>query len=48
MKKVVVATFSVLLSGAALAAANDLLITFSTKGPDTYADGQTTVLNKEC
>ena len=36
------------LSGAALAAANDLLVTFSTKGPDTYADGQTTVLNKEC
>lgn len=36
------------LSGAALAAANDLLVTFSTKGPDTYADGQTPVLNKEC
>lgn len=48
MKKVLVATFSVLMAGATWAAANDLLITFSTKGPDTYADGQTTVMNKEC
>ena len=29
------------------AAANDLLVTFSTPGPDTYADG-TTVLDGEC
>ena len=48
MKKLLVATISAVLAGAALAAANDLLITFSTKGPDTYADGVTTVLDKEC
>ena len=29
------------------AAQNDLLISFSTKGPDTYADGST-VIDKEC
>lgn len=37
---------SMILVGAN-AAQNDLLISFSTKGPDTYADG-TTVIDKEC
>ena len=35
-----------LMSAAAFAGADDALITFSTKGPDTYADG-TTVLDGE-
>ena len=35
------------LGGAAFGAANDARISFSTKGPDTYADG-TTVLDGEC
>ena len=34
-------------AGAAFAAANDVLISFSTKGPDTYADGAM-VMDGEC
>ena len=47
MKKTLISTVAAMMAGVALAAANDTLITFSTKGPDTYADG-TTVLDKEC
>ena len=47
MKKTIVSALTVVLAGAVYAAANDTLITFSTKGPDTYADG-TQVLDKEC
>ena len=36
-----------MIAAAANAAQNDLLISFSTKGPDTYADGST-VIDKEC
>ncbi len=39
MKKLMTFGCAVALAGAALAAANDVLITFSTPGPDTYADG---------
>ena len=39
MKKTITLFAAAALSGAAFAAANDVLITFSTKGPDTYADG---------
>ena len=46
MKKTLLAGFAALAAGAALAAANDVLITFSTPGPDKYADG-TTVLDGE-
>lgn len=46
MKKMFIAGFAALASVAAFAAANDVLITFSTPGPDTYADG-TTVLDGE-
>jgi len=46
MKKLMTFGCAVALAGAALAAANDVLITFSTPGPDTYADG-TAVLDGE-
>jgi hypothetical protein len=46
MKKLMTFGCAAALAGAALAAANDVLITFSTPGPDTYADG-TTVLDGE-
>ena len=46
MKKLMTVGCALALAGAALAAANDVLITFSTPGPDTYADG-TTVLDGE-
>ena len=36
-----------LVSAGAVAAQNDLIIAFSTPGPDTYADG-TTVIDNEC
>ena len=39
MKKIILGLGTVCLSFAALAAANDALLTFSTKGPDTYKDG---------
>ena len=39
MKKTITLFAAAALSGAAFAAANDVLITFSTKGPDKYADG---------
>jgi len=35
-------------SGVAFAAQNDVVITFSTPGPDTYADGVTKVVDGEC
>lgn len=47
MKKIMLALGVVGLSVAALAAVNDSLLMFSTKGPDKYADG-TTVLDGEC
>ena len=46
MKKTIAALF-VLLSAAVFAGANDLLVLFYTKGPDTYADGKV-VLDNEC
>lgn len=46
MKKLVTLAFATIAAGATFAAANDLLITFSTLGPDKYADG-TTVLDGE-
>ena len=46
MKKTIAALF-VLLSAAVFAGANDLLVLFYTKGPDTYADGKP-VLDNEC
>ena len=47
MKKSVLFVMSAALAFAANAAQNDSLVTFSTKGPDKYADG-TTVLDGEC
>ena len=47
MKKILFAMVSAALAGAAFAAANDTLITFSTKGPDMYADNSD-VLPGEC
>ena len=47
MKKLMTFGCALGLSCAALAAQNDALISFSTPGPDTYADG-TTVLDGEC
>ena len=47
MKKTVFSALAAILVGTAFAAANDTLVMFSTKGPDTYADG-TQVLDKEC
>jgi hypothetical protein len=46
MKKLITLGFAAIAAGATFAAANDLLITFSTPGPDKYADG-TTVLDGE-
>lgn len=46
MKKTIAALFAV-ASAAVFAGMNDLLISFSTPGPDKYADG-TTVLDGEC
>lgn len=39
MKKAIASMVAVMATAAAFAAANDMLITFSTKGDDTYADG---------
>ena len=47
MKKTITFLAAAVLCGAAFAAANDVLITFSTKGPDKYADGAA-VLDGEC
>ena len=46
MKKLITLGFAAIAATATFAAANDLLITFSTPGPDKYADG-TTVLDGE-
>ena len=46
MKKTIAVLFA-LLSAAVFAGANDLLVLFYTKGPDTYADGKA-VLENEC
>lgn len=46
MKKLTALVFAALAAGVTFAAENDLLITFSTPGPDKYADG-TTVLDGE-
>ena len=45
--KVSVALVAAALSCAAFSAANDALVSFSTKGPDKYSDGST-VLDGEC
>ena len=47
MKKTTVFFAAAALCGAAFAAQNDALVSFSSKGPDAYADG-TTVLDGEC
>ena len=47
MKKTISLVAAAMFSGAALAAANDAMISFSTPGTDTYADG-TAVLDGEC
>ena len=47
MKKSVTAGFAALVSAAAFAGMNNVLVSFSTPGPDTYADG-TRVLDGEC
>ena len=47
MNKTEFSALTVILAGAAFAAANEKLVMFSTKGTDTYADGST-VLDKEC
>lgn len=47
MKKTAIIFTVAALCGAAFAAQNDALVSFSTKGPDAYADG-TTVLDGEC
>ena len=47
MKKTFSLVASLMLSGVALAAANDAMISFSTPGTDTYADGSA-VLDGEC
>ena len=41
MKKTMLSMVCAVAAGAAFAAANDLLISFSTPGPDKYADGST-------
>ena len=46
MKKTIAVLFA-LMSVAAFAGADDLLVYFSTPGPDLYADGKTTVLDGE-
>ncbi len=47
MKKSVIAGFACLMSAAVFAGMNNILVTFSTPGPDAYADG-TLVLDNEC
>ena len=47
MKKAILSMLAAGLSAATFAAANNDVLTFSTKGPDTYADGGT-VLDGEC
>ena len=47
LMKSVLAVGMATASLAAFAAANDMLVTFSTKGPDKYADGRT-VMDGEC
>ena len=47
MKKSAVAVIAGLMSAAAFAGVNNVLVTFSTVGPDTYADG-TQVRDGEC
>lgn len=47
MKKILTMAVAMGLAAASWAAANDALLTFSTPGPDKYADG-TTVLDGEC
>ena len=47
MKKGMISVVAAVAAVVVFGAQNDLLISFSTKGPDTYADG-TTVLDKEC
>lgn len=47
MKKLLALGSVLVLATAAFAGMNDALLTFSTKGPDKYADGQT-VLDGEC
>ena len=47
MKKTTLVFAAAALCGAAFAAQDDALVSFSTKGPDAYADG-TTVLDGEC
>ena len=47
MKSLFTVVAAAALSGAALAAQNDMLVTFSTKGPDMYADGRV-VMDGEC
>ena len=46
MKKIHISMIAAMAACAAFAAADDVLVTFSTPGPDTYADG-TTVLDNE-
>lgn len=45
MKKTIAALFAI-LSAAVFAGAGDVLITFSTPGPDTYADGSPVLTNE--
>ena len=47
MKKNMLSMLAAMAATAAFAAANDVLITFSTPGPDRYADGKT-VMDGEC
>ena len=47
MKRAVISMVAVMAAAVTFGAQNDLLISFSTKGPDTYADG-TLVLDGEC
>ena len=47
MKKTMLSMLAAMAATAAFAAANDVLITFSTPGPDRYADGKT-VMDGEC
>ena len=43
MKKLMTLGIAAIAAGAVFAAANDVVVTFSTPGPDTYADGTTVV-----
>ena len=47
MKKSIALVFAVLLAGALFAGMNNVVIQFTTVGPDKYADG-TTVMDGEC